>query len=94
MTVAITIISSSLHWLWLFWEILRDSYLASYISVTVNTNNEWSLHSYFQNKYNKLTPIFININAFISATTCKQVWVNWMEQPAVLPTNDIVVRYL
>ena len=60
--------NSNLHWPWLFWEILRDSYL--YLC-----NGQWSLSSFLQNKYSKLTPSYI-INTFILATPCKQVWVN------------------
>ena len=91
MTVAITIISSSLHWLWLFWEILRDSYLARYISVTINTNNEWSLHSFFFWKIsiiNWLLYLLILIHLFQPPHANKCEWTEWNNllcyQPMIL----------
>ena len=41
-------ISGSLHWPWLFWEILKD----------VSVNGQWYIH-FYKNKYNKLTPILL-----------------------------------
>ena len=69
MTVAITIhlfqaVYTGHGYFGRFWEI------ATYISVMVNGHY---IH-FYKNKYNKLTPIIIN--TFISATPCKQVWVD------------------
>ena len=52
-------ISGSLHWPWLFWKILGDSYL--YISVMVNGHY---IH-FYKKKYNKLTPL-LSIHLFRS----------------------------
>ena len=41
-------ISGSLHWPWLFWEILKD----------VSVNGQRYIH-FYKNKYNKLTPILL-----------------------------------
>ena len=80
-----SLISSSLHWPWLFWEILRDSYLpisAKPISVANVMVNGRYIH-FYKNKYNKLTPYIIDI---IKPTPCNQVQVNGTTCYATYPT--------
>ena len=61
-----------------FWEI------ATYISVMVNGHY---IH-FYKNKYNKLTPILL-IHLFRPPHARE-----WMEQPALLPTNYWLYCYL
>ena len=64
-----------------FWEIASYLYLC---------NGQWSLHSFYKNKYTKLIPSHI-INTFILTTQCKRVNGTNCSATILLTTDYIVI---